>query len=73
MSKSAGTRTTQSKTLRLADADILRLGGEALRKRLGRIGELRYLVLVAGGRDRFEDLRQRWAGISLEEIEEEIT
>lgn len=51
------------------DEALLRAGHEALRTRLGTVGLLRYLVLVGGGRDRFQDARRTWADTPLADFE----
>lgn len=52
----------------LDDETLLREGGAALEQRLGRLGMLRHLRLLTGGRDRFEDIRERWANLTVDEI-----
>ena len=56
----------------LDDEALLREGGAALEKRLGRLGMLRYFRLLTGGRDRFEDIRERWAELSVDEMLERM-
>lgn len=51
-----------------SDDEILSAGRIALEERLGLAGMLRFLRLVAGPRDRFEDLRKAWAGQSVDEL-----
>jgi hypothetical protein len=53
--------------IELDDDAVVREGEAALQERLGTMGMLRFLRLMAGGRDRFEDLRKRWEGMTLDE------
>lgn len=50
------------------DRTILREGREALRQRLGVLGSLRFLRLISGQTDRFEDIRKEWKDMSEEEL-----
>jgi hypothetical protein len=60
-------KSRASSAIELDDDAIVREGEAALAERLGTMGMLRFLRLVAGGRDRFEDLRKRWEGMTLDE------
>ena len=51
----------------LDDDPIVREGEAALEARLGTMGMLRFLRIMAGGRDRFEDLRKPWEGMTMDE------
>lgn len=61
MPKRSTAARTRPRGLDLAsDGEILSAGRTALEKRLGLAGMLRFLRLVGGSRDRFEDLRKAW-------------
>jgi len=51
----------------LDDEALLEEGERALTERLGTAGTLRFLSLVAGGHDRFEDIRKEWQHMTMEE------
>ena len=50
------------------DGVLLSEGRAALRERLGVLGSLRFLRLISGQTDRFEDLRKDWEDLSEEEL-----
>lgn len=50
------------------DEALLGDGQEALRRRLGIVGSLRFLRLISGERDNFEDIRRAWEDLSVDEI-----
>lgn len=50
------------------DGVLLSEGRAALRERLGVLGSLRFLRLISGQSDRFEDLRKEWEDLSEEEL-----
>lgn len=50
------------------DETLLREGYEALRQRLGVVGSVRFLRLLSGERDNFEDIRSAWEDLSVDEI-----
>lgn len=52
----------------LDDPGLLREGHAALRERLGFLGSLRFLRLVTGQADRFEEIRTAWEDVSEEEL-----
>jgi hypothetical protein len=60
-------KSRASRAIELDDAAVVREGEAALEERLGTMGMLRFLRLVAGGHDRFEDMRKRWEGMTLDE------
>lgn len=62
-SRSAPKRTVA----RLDDRALQEHATRALVRQLGVVGYLRYLRLVAGGRDRYEELRRPLDGLSLDE------
>jgi hypothetical protein len=50
------------------DTTLMREGRQALEQRLGVLGSLRFLRLVSGQNDRFEDIRRKWEDMSEEEL-----
>jgi hypothetical protein len=50
------------------DQTLMQEGRQALQQRLGVLGSLRFLRLVSGQNDRFEDIRREWEDISEEEL-----
>ena len=50
------------------DRQLMDAAEEALVARLGVAGYVRYLALVGGGRDRFEDLRAAWSSTHPKEL-----
>lgn len=53
---------------RLDDDALLQAGEQALLERLGAAGMVRFLRLVAPGRESFEDIRRDWEGQPMTEI-----
>lgn len=49
------------------DIVLLHEGEQALEERLGAEGLVRFLQLIGGGRPRFEDLREEWQGMGMDE------
>ncbi|MBI4917064.1 MAG: hypothetical protein HY825_14575 [Acidobacteria bacterium] len=54
------------------DDTLLETGREVLVGKLGVTGTLRFLRLVGGARDRWEDLRRGWASLSMDELQVEL-
>ena len=50
------------------DATVLKDGSEALVAALGPSRALQFLALIAGGRDRFEEIRREWEDMSRADI-----
>jgi hypothetical protein len=51
---------------------LLDAGNRVLLEGLGIDNALEFLRLVGGGRDRFEDIRRQWAGLSMDEALAEL-
>lgn len=54
--------------MRRPDATILRDGEAALQERLGAVESLRFLRLIGGGKERWEDIRAAWAELTDDEL-----
>lgn len=68
---SAAKRTPPLLNPRDRDA-LLEAGNRLLLEGLGADNALEFLRLLGGGRDRFEDIRRPWAGLSVDEALEEM-
>jgi hypothetical protein len=66
------TRAPVEPSEKMNDATLLDEGKAALRERLGTIGLLRFLALVGGRQERFEDIREAWENKSLDDILQEM-
>ena len=51
---------------------LVEAGNRLLLEGLGVDNALEFLRLLGGGRDRFEDIRRPWAGLSVDEALEEM-
>jgi hypothetical protein len=51
---------------------LLDAGNRLLLEGLGVDNALEFLRLVGGGRDRFDEIRRKWAGLSVDEAVEEL-
>jgi hypothetical protein len=51
---------------------LLDAGNRVLLEGLGVDNALEFLRLIGGGRDRFEDIRRQWAGLSMDEALAEL-
>jgi hypothetical protein len=51
---------------------LLDAGHRVLLEGLGPENALEFLRLVGGGRDRFEDIRRQWAGLTMDEALAEL-
>jgi hypothetical protein len=51
---------------------LLGAGNRLLLEGLGADNALEFLRLIGGGRDRFEEIRKQWAGLSVDEAVEEM-
>lgn len=73
MAKRSTASSARGRKLDLAnDDEVLAAGRTALEQRLGLAGTARFVRLLSGPRDRFEDLRRAWAGLSVAEMVKEI-
>lgn len=56
----------------LPDDALLEAGRAALVGKLGVSGTLRFLRLLGGGRDRWDDLRRAWGDVPMDELEAQM-
>lgn len=60
-------RAVRRAPAKLDDEALRELASEAVVRKLGVVGYLRYLRLVAGGRDRFDELRMPLQRLTLDD------